>query len=108
MTDQFPSQMPKPNDAPPVEEVLKDSERHDAKADGDLTALSEEIASVRAEIDRITASVGLLADSADEALSETPANFEERLRVVVQERPLAALFGTVALSYGLTRHWISR
>lgn len=105
MTDQPPSETPRPSDAPLVDEVLQDI---GAKADRDSTALAEEIAAMRAEIDRITESVGLLADSASRALSETPAIIEERLRSMVQERPLTTLFGTVVLSYAFTRHWMGR
>ena len=84
-----------------VDQVLqqaRDKSDHDANRPVDV---AEELNAMRAEIDRITESVGLLAGSAMALVSETPTILEQELRSLVQRKPLTALIGTVALSFGL-------
>ena len=83
-----------------VDQVLeaRDKSDHDANRPVDV---AEELNAMRAEIDRITESIGLLAGSAKALVSETPTILEQELRSLVQRKPLTALIGTVALSFGL-------
>ena len=64
--------------------------------------VADELNAMRAEVDRIAEFVGLLADSAKALVSETPTILTHELRSSIQRKPLTALIGTVALSFGLT------
>lgn len=106
MKDKIPLDRPGSLDSEPgsdtylVDQVLeaRDKSDHDANRPVDV---AEELNTMRAEIDKITESIGLLAESAKTLVSETPTILEQELRSLVQRKPLTALIGTVALSFGL-------
>ncbi len=106
MKDKIPLDRPGSLDSEPgsdtylVDQVLeaRDKSDHDANRPVDV---AEELNAMRAEIDKITESIGLLAGSAKTLVSETPTILEQELRSLVQRKPLTALIGTVALSFGL-------
>lgn len=85
-----------------VDQVLQQA--RDKSDDDAMSAIdvAEELHAIRSEVDRISVSLGLLAGSAKTLVSETPNILEREVRSFVQRKPLTALIGTVALSFGLT------
>ncbi|MBZ9657295.1 hypothetical protein [Phyllobacterium lublinensis] len=64
--------------------------------------LGDELLAMRAEVDTIAESLGLLASSAKALISDSPVLLENELHSLIQRKPLTALFGTTALSFLFT------
>lgn len=84
-----------------VDQVFEDA-RATSNHDILRVDLTDELSAMRLEVDKITESVGLLAGRAKALVSETPVILEHELRDLIKRKPLTAVIGTVALSFGLT------
>jgi hypothetical protein len=64
--------------------------------------ISEQLKTMRAEVDRIRESVGLLAEGVKTIVQQMPTMLEEEFSRLVRRNPLTAILSTALLSFGLT------